>query len=303
MAMKTWMTVTTAVLLLLLDGSLASAQAPIRLSLEDAIARGIQTNPRLSGLDARKVAAEAAVRVQDVADRPLISLQAGYTRTSHVPETIIPTPDRFISLYPDIPDNARTRIDLRWPIYTGGRTDALARAERAEADALGHDRAAAEADLTFEITRAYWAVVTARATVGVLDEALLRMDAHLRDARNRLQIGLVPRTDVLSSEAQRSREQMLLIEARNIEGSALADFRRLVGLPPDAAVELDPGPARPPTRPAVAPLLDEARTARPDRRALEARITRAGQLRAARRLAASRRCPSTEGTTTRGPTS
>ena len=39
-------------------------------------------------------------------------------------------------LYPDVPNNYRTRLDLQWPIYTGGRTDALERAARAEAAAV-----------------------------------------------------------------------------------------------------------------------------------------------------------------------
>ena len=41
------------------------------------------------------------------------------------------------------------------------------------------------------------------------------MDATLEDVRNRLKVGLVPPNDVLSVEAQRSRQQMLLIQARN----------------------------------------------------------------------------------------
>ncbi len=38
-------------------------------------------------------------------------------------------------IYPDVPDNFRTRLDLQWPFYTGGRVDALERAARAERQA------------------------------------------------------------------------------------------------------------------------------------------------------------------------
>ena len=38
-------------------------------------------------------------------------------------------------IYPDIPDNFRTRLDFQWPIYTAGRLDALARAAQAEVEA------------------------------------------------------------------------------------------------------------------------------------------------------------------------
>ena len=56
-----------------------------------------------------------------------------------------------------MPDNFRTRLDLQWLIYTGGRLDALERAARAERQASGEDLAAARADLRLEITRAFWA--------------------------------------------------------------------------------------------------------------------------------------------------
>ena len=41
----------------------------------------------------------------------------------------------FRVIYPDIPDNYRTRLDLQWPIYTFGRLDALGAGATAEADA------------------------------------------------------------------------------------------------------------------------------------------------------------------------
>jgi outer membrane protein TolC len=178
----------------------ARAQAPIRLGIDDAINRGIQASHRLAEIDARRTASVAAVQARSAAERPVVSLQAGYTRTNNIDEFALPDPSaggQLVTLYADVPNNYRTRIDLQWPIYTGGRTDALERAARAETDALGHDRSAAQADLKLEITRAYWSVVTAQASARVLEQALTRMEAHLADARSRLQGGLVPQTDVL----------------------------------------------------------------------------------------------------------
>ena len=235
----------------------------------------------------------AAVDARRAAGFPVLSLQAGYTRTNHVKGFDLPDPSgsgQVVSLYSDVPDNARTRIDLQWPIYVGGRTDALARAARAEADAIGHDRLAAQADLKLEITRAYWAMVTAGASVGVLEQALARMDAHLADARNRLEAGLVPPSDVLSSEAQRSRQQLLLIEARTLREVAGDDLRRLAGLPADAAIEVDLALAPPPP-PAPLPsvLLGQARENRPERKAFESRIQSTDRM---RRAAVAGRLPS-----------
>ena len=158
----------------------AWAQAPVRLTLDEALMRGLDASHRLAEIGARQEAAQAVEDQRKAAARPQAALQAGYARTNHVQEFGIPG-GRLI--YPDIPDNLRSRVDLQWPIYTGGRTSALTRAAAAEADALGQDRDAARADLKLEITRAYWAVVTARASVEVVNAALGRIGAHLADIR------------------------------------------------------------------------------------------------------------------------
>jgi outer membrane protein len=252
----------------------AAAQAPLRLTLDDAVTRGLAASHRLAELGARQEGAQAAIDSRHATGLPQISAQAGYTRTNHVDEFALQLPGGPARvIYPDVPDNYRTRLDLQWPIYTFGRVGALERAARAEADATGLDRAAARNDLKLEITRAFWAVVTAEETVRVVEESVKRMDASLADMRNRFKVGLVPPNEVLSVEAQRSRQQMLLVQARNIREETLADLRRLTGIGPDAAVQLEAvldsagGTIEPP-----AALLAAARQARPDRQALETRV-------------------------------
>jgi outer membrane protein TolC len=206
---------------------------------------------------------------------PQVALLAGYTRTNHVDEFGIPG-GRVI--YPDIPDNIRSRVDLQWPIYTAGRVAALTRAATAEANAIAQDRDAARADLKLEITRAYWAVITARASVDVVKEALGRISAHLNDVRNQLSVGLVPPSDVLSLEAQQARQQMLLIEAQNVAETTSADFRRLVGLASETPVELADRLDTPVARSQqVAALVDAARANRAERKALEIRAGAASE--------------------------
>ena len=161
----------------------------------------------------------------------------------------------------------------------------MSRAAGAEADALGQDREAARADLKLEITRAFWAVLTARASVDVVAQALERTTAHLADVRNQLSVGLVPPSDVLSIEAQHAHQRMLSIEAENIVETATADFKRLVGIDQDVAIELAVDAAYKAGAPAGAAalgaavaqpfkaVLSEARENRPDRKSLLFRIT------------------------------
>jgi outer membrane protein TolC len=207
-----------------------TAAAQEAVTLEDAVARALQRSARILEIDARRAGADAAEAGAGAGRMPVVSIVGGYTRTNHVEEFGVAQPGQPLRLiYPDVPDNVRSRLDLQWPIYTGGRTTALERASRAESNALAEDLDAARADLRLEVTRAFWAAVTSRETERVLDRAVQRMDAHLGDLRARLTQGLIPPNEVTSAEAQRSRQQLLAIEARNTRLVADADIRRLIG--------------------------------------------------------------------------
>src|SRR5688572_1800794 len=94
--------------------SIASAQtAPVRLTLEDSIERGLAANPRLDELRARQDAARAVEGQRGAAELPQIAALGGYTRINHVEEFGVPNPSgAFRVIYPDIPDQVRSRIDL-----------------------------------------------------------------------------------------------------------------------------------------------------------------------------------------------
>ena len=261
----------------------ASAQeaAPLRLSLGDARARAVEASHRLAEARARAAAAEAAVEIRQAADRPVVGASAGYTRTNHVMEFVVPSPTGTPRLlYPDVPDNYRTRLDLQWPIYNGGRTDALERAARADASAATLDAASAQADLRLEVTRAFWAVVTAQSTTGVLKQSLARAEQHVEDVRQRFAVGLVPPNEIAAAQAQESRQRMLLIEAENQRALGSAELARLIGVDLRQPLEITETLDRP--SPALSPLeslVAEARTTRNERRALEERITAADEQR------------------------
>lgn len=257
----------------LLQPAVAVAQAPLRLTLDEAQARAVDQSHRIGEARARQQGADATVEVRRKADVPTITALAGYTRTNHVDEFGVPQPDgRLRVIYPDIPDNFRTRLELQWPVYTSGRTAALERAARAEATASGADLEAVRLDLRLEVARAYWALVTARDTVRVLDAALVTADRSLADVRNRVEAGLLPPNDVSRSEAQRARQELLLIEARGRVESVTVDLDRLLGLPDGTPIETTEGLEAPAPRSGVAAdLVGDALKQRPELAAITGR--------------------------------
>ncbi|HEY6509086.1 MAG TPA: TolC family protein, partial [Vicinamibacterales bacterium] len=272
-------------LVLVLTGTMAAAQdrPVLRLSLAEARARAIETSHRLAEARARESAARAVVDARVATERPFVTGIGGYTRTNHVLEFVVPGPTGAPRvLYPDVPDNYRTRLDVQWPIYTAGRTDALIRAAEAEAGAVAAEAAVARADLRLEVSRAFWAVVTARSAVAVLEQALKRAEGTVADARARLAAGLVPPNEVATAEAQAARQRMFLVEARNLQEVTAADLGRLVGVSPDQVVEaegvLEDAGTPPPARDV---LVAEAMAQRAERRAIEGRVDAARHMREA----------------------
>lgn len=252
----------------------AQEAATIRLTVADAVDRALTSSHRVGEVKARWDAAEADVTSKAAADRPTVSLIAGYMRTNHIVPYGIPPLNPTTIIYPDIPDNFRTRVDLQWPIYTFGRVEGLERAAKADAVAAGKDVETVRADIRLDATRAFWALVTARESVRVVEEALRLIEAHLRDVKNMFAVGLVAPNDVLSVEAQLARERVLLIETRNMRDVAEADLKRATGIPSDTTLVIDASldeiPAGAPDVPA---LLAEATSGRTERQSLQARAT------------------------------
>jgi len=254
--------------------------APSMLTLDDALARGLAASHRLAEAIAHGDAAQAVAAERRAASLPQVAAQGGFTRTNHVEPFGVALPNRPLQIiYPDVPNNYRTRLDLQWPIYTGGRAEALERAARSEAAAAAQDLAAARADLRLEITRAYWALVTATESQRVVDESVGRMNAQLADVRHQLDAGLIPPNDVLTVEAQASHQRMLSVQAHSNRDVAEAQLAYLIGAAPGTPLNAS-SPLVEPAAEGVAPLETLAQTARrqrADRAALDTRVLAAGE--------------------------
>jgi outer membrane protein TolC len=270
--------------------SAAGAQTT-RLTLEQAQQRALEASHRLAEVRARESAAVAGVAQRVAEQQPIVGASGGYTRTNHVRPFVVPGPGPVgipQVIYPDVPDNYFSRVDLQWSIYTGGRTDALERAARAEASAVAADVLTTRADLRLEVARAFWAVVTARAAAAVLQRSVDRMAAHVDETNVRFTNGLIPPNELASADAQHAREVMLLTEAQGQENIAIADLARLVNagpgetVVPEASLEAPP-PAGTLVQGEMQLLLDRARANRTEREAMARRIDAAVEQQAAAR--------------------
>lgn len=245
-----------------------------RLTLDAAIARARANSPRLESYSALTRAASESVRGALAGRRPDLDIQAAYSRNSNVPELVLSSPGappRVI--FPNLPSQWRTHVGASLPIYTGGRVQSQVGAAREAEDASIADRAAVENDLVAETHIAYINVLFARETARVLREAIASYEAHLKDSRAREEVGLAASHEVLAVTVERERAELGRVLADNASAVATANLLRLVGLPPETEVELDPAPLGLAATPlALEDQVKRASAGRPELEALRARI-------------------------------
>ena len=154
---------------------------PLRLTLDDAIARAVAASHRVEEARARGDAAGAVTGERHAATLPQLAAQAGYTRTNHV--------DEFGFLLPN--NRAATSSIRTFPTTTArgsicsGRSTPAAGSTRSSVRPRSKQTAAARrhrqqrGDLRLEITRAFWALVVTGETQRVVEESLARIDVSI----------------------------------------------------------------------------------------------------------------------------
>jgi outer membrane protein len=225
--------------LLVAAPALAQAPTPMAITMDEALRLAVERAPRVAEARAHEAAAESSVSALKKLALPSASIQSEYMRLNDVTEFRIPdgTGGSRV-LYPNIPNLYRARLDVMAPIYSFGRVSSNVAAADADVIAAGADRRVAESDTRLDVLRAYWSLATAREAVKVLTESLARTDAQVEDVRARVESGFLAPSDLQSTQAQRARQYVRLLQARNESSLAELDLARLIGAAPGSPIQL-----------------------------------------------------------------
>ena len=218
------------------------APESLRLTLAEAVERARSSSPHLERLRALQRAADAALRGVKSGRLPQVDVLASYTRNSNVPELTLALPGAPPqTVFPNIPNNYRAHAGLTVPLYTSGRVSGQVAAAGHDRDAAARDVDAGLSDVVLETVTAYWSLVSARAAERVLAESIASFEADLKQVRDRFDVGMAARNDVLNVQVERDRAELSRLEAAN--GAAIANLNlvRLLGLAPGISIE--PGEA------------------------------------------------------------
>ena len=229
-----------AVFAALLALPLAAVAQPRPLSLEEALAAGIEKSP---GLHASRLELEAATaRSREIAAGrlPSLKLGGGYTRLSEVPDfqVTLPVSPNPIVVSQNYFNNFNLRLGVQQPLFTGFRLQAGERSARLLEAAAGQDLEKNRAELVFAVKAAYWGLARSREFEKVIDENVRQVGEHLKDVRAFSDQGLATRNDVLRAELELSNAEIMRIDARNAAEVALTALVSLIGLPLDSDIDL-----------------------------------------------------------------
>jgi outer membrane protein len=255
------------------------------LSLDEAIAAGLEASPALHA--SRMKAESSAARTREVAAArlPSFRLGAGYTRLSEVPpfEVTLPISPTPIVVSQNYFNNWNLRLAVQQPIFTGFRLEAGAESARMLERSAGFDLAKDRSELVYAIKSAYWVLVRARDYEAVVAEMIGQVREHLKDVRAFYDQGLLVKNEVLRAGIQLSNAELAGIDATNAVEVARTALNSLIGFPVGTDLELTtsaesqasrvPGSAEAGDEAAAARiLLDTALAGRPEIKAAEFRI-------------------------------
>lgn len=249
----------------------------LRLSLAEAVERARLNSPRLDELRSLQQAADAALRGAKAGRLPQVEVLASYTRNSNVPELTLALPGAPPqTVFPNIPNDYRARAGLAVPLYTSGRVSGQIAAAGHDRDAAAKEVDAGMGDVVLETVTAYWNLVNARETERVLAESIVSFEADLKQVRDRFDVGMAARNDILNVQVERDRAELSRLEAGTSAAVANLNLIRLLGLAPGAAIE----PSEPVTSPVppsedVEELVARATLGRPELAALRSRAAAA----------------------------
>ena len=254
---------TSLVVLSSVSLSLAQVQSPYRLSLREAIDKGLQANLSVLVADTRVQELEGTrvrrlanllprVRAQSYANLQNRNLRAFGISFPGVPEVVGPFSNYDFRIYAD-----QSIVDLQ--SYRNWKAAEVL----AESGKLDYQNAR---DLVIRsIASLYLSGQAAAARAEAAQSRVTASDALYRLAKDRHDSGVATGVDVLRAQVELANDKQVLLAAQNQYKQTLLSLARNIGMTPGTALELaEPLAFQPLSRPQIESSISSALLSRPD---------------------------------------
>ena len=224
---------TTTILAMALSQSVFAA--PVELSLDESIALAMKNNYDIRYVKSAREKSYWAMKETEKNKGASLTFTHSDERYSTAPST---ANNATTYTYTNYFDN---RLALSLPVYSGGKLEN--QIEQAKLDLK-------VAELDIELTRQqlkqtvisdYFTVLQYRNEVQVSRDTVKNYEDHLTLVKEKLDLGMVAKTDVLSSQVNLAKAQDSLIKAQNNYENAVAALNNVIGLPHGSELKLKDG--------------------------------------------------------------
>ena len=215
----------------LLTGNSVISAAPQELSLNDSITLALKNNYTIHYANASREKSRWALKE---AQRNK-GVSVTFTHTDEHYRS--PASTVILNSYVDT-DYFENQISLSLPVYTGGKLENQIEQARQELQVADLEITAAGQQIRQETVSAYYTVLEYRNEVKVDRETVKNYEDHLNLVAEKYDLGMVAKTDVLSSQVDLATAKNNLIKAESNYDNALAALNNVMGLPHDTELLL-----------------------------------------------------------------
>jgi len=252
----------------------AGARAPIRLTIEEAVRRAVETGDevRLAQVAVRQAEGQITqawatalpdIRTSFTYQRTFASVfssggrSSGPGRPPFEPDTLASPADRIRYLEREYPymlgrglgelfasmpfgreNTYVAQLTVAQTLFQGGKVGAGLRGARAFRRAAAAQLEETRRDVAYRVRQAYLGAVFAQRLQDIAEASQAQTGEHLRRVTLNHQVGASADYDLLRAQVESANQEPLVIAARNGAETALLELRRLVNIPADEPVEL-----------------------------------------------------------------
>ncbi|CQR70602.1 Outer membrane protein TolC precursor [Sporomusa ovata DSM 2662] len=225
---------------MLMAVSLPGFAAPVELTLDEAVAMALKSNPSVKISESELEKANWDVSVAKAGKAPSVSLSHNASRYKTAASGAyvynynsptdrpykVPVPDYLTTLYAN-------SIDLTLPLYTGGKLEGTIDKAKLAVKVADLGIAEAQQQIKLDATNGYYSILQTRNLVTLRGESLDRLAEHLKNVEAQYNAGTVAKTDVLRSEVEKADAEQNLIIAKNSYELAVSSLNNIISLPLD----------------------------------------------------------------------
>ncbi len=226
--------------------TVAAQEAPVRLTVEQAVSRAVSTSEEVQLAQTQQALAESQVIQARAGALPQVNASLVYNRTlASLFEGLVlppgegdPGENPFAALPFGQPNTWIATLQMSQPLYSGGRVGTALEIARQVRIAAALEVEEAEGEISLQVRNAYFQTVLADQLVAITREAYELADAQLTQVELFRRQGTASEFDLLRARVERDNLEPNIVEAENARRLAELNLKRLVNIPADQQLEL-----------------------------------------------------------------